>query len=62
MVEGDVIEVDAVLRGEEEEGRVSTVRRGRVEVMEIGERTRKGGYHVTVKRFKHFRTLPIDES
>ncbi|CAI8017779.1 hypothetical protein GBAR_LOCUS10736, partial [Geodia barretti] len=63
VVDGDIIEVDTVLKregGEEEGGRVSAVRRGRVEVMEIGERTRKGGYHVTVKRFKHFRTLPID--
>ena len=63
VVDGDIIEVDTVLKregGEEEGGRVSAVRRGRVEVMGIGERTRKGGYHVTVKRFKHFRTLPID--
>ena len=31
-----------------------TVRRGRVVVKEIGEQTRKGGYHLTLVRYKHF--------
>ena len=57
VVAGDVIDVDTVLkRGEDE---VSVVRRGRVKVVEIGERTKRGGYHVTVTRFKHFRTWTL---
>ena len=28
--------------------------RGRVVVKEIGERTRKGGYHMTLFRYKHY--------
>lgn len=31
-----------------------TVRRGRVLVKEVGERTKKGGYHLTLIRYKHF--------
>ena len=31
-----------------------TVRRGRVVVKEIGDRTKKGGYHLTLIRYKHF--------
>ena len=57
--EGDVIEVDTVLRSAEEsdsgEGeRGPLVKRGRVEVLEIGERTRRGGYHLTLLRYKHY--------
>ena len=36
------------------EGDHVTVRRGRVVVKEIGEQTRKGGYHLTIIRYKHF--------
>ena len=36
------------------EGDYVTVRRGRVVVKEIGEQTRKGGYHLTLIRYKHF--------
>jgi hypothetical protein len=36
------------------EGDHVTVRRGRVIVKEIGEQTRKGGYHLTLIRYKHF--------
>ena len=57
--EGDVIEVDTLMRegggADGEEVKSAMVKRGRVEVVEIGPRTRKGGYHVTVTRFKHFR-------
>ena len=49
------------LREEEEGGASSSsceggevVRRGRVEVKEIGARTRKGGYILTLMRYKHF--------
>ena len=57
--EGDVIEVDTVLRSAEEsdggEGeRGPLVKRGRVEVLEIGERTRRGGYHLTLLRYKYY--------
>ena len=62
--QGDVIEVDSVwdksskvsLSGSEHgsEGDHVTVRRGRVVVKEIGEQTRKGGYHLTLIRYKHF--------
>lgn len=31
-----------------------TVQRGRLVVKEIGEQTRKGGYHLTLVRYKHF--------
>ena len=37
-----------------DEGDHVTVRRGRVVVKEIGEQTRKGGYHLTLIRYKHF--------
>ena len=36
------------------EGDHVTVRRGRVVVKEIGEQTRKGGYHLILMRYKHF--------
>ena len=62
--QGDVIEVDSIqdknskvsLSGSEHgtEGDHVTVRRGRVVVKEIGEQTRKGGYHLTLIRYKHF--------
>lgn len=67
--EGDVIEVDTVLKSTEEGDRAEKesgplVKRGRVEVLEIGERTRKGGYHLTLLRYKHYsqfiRTHPED--
>lgn len=35
-------------------GRMVTVRRGRVLVKEVGEQTKKGGYHLTLVRYKHF--------
>ena len=35
------------------------VRRGRVEVLEIGGRTRKGGYHLTLQRNKHFSQFSV---
>ena len=62
MSEGDVVEVDTHARegGEDgDDGKVILVRRGRVEVVEIGNRTKRGGYHVTVTRFKHFRTFSV---
>ena len=34
-----------------------TVKRGRVVVKEIGEQTKKGGYHLTLVRYKHFALL-----
>ena len=34
--------------------KVVTVRRGRVLVKEVGEQTKKGGYHLTLVRYKHF--------
>ena len=55
---GDIVEVDTVMEerqgpdGLEPEG--SLVKRGRVVVAEIGQRTRKGGYHLTLLRFKHY--------
>ena len=62
---GDIIEVDTILSNSDgainsdksEEGGVGVVRRGRVEVVEIGERTRKGGYRLTLNRYKHFSTF-----
>ena len=33
----------------------SLVKRGRVVVKEIGNRTRSGGYHLTLVRYKHFK-------
>ena len=44
---GDVIEVDRVLE-------TGLVRRGRLVVKEIGGRTRRGGYHISVIRYKTF--------
>ena len=44
---GDVVEVDDH-KGDQ------TVR-GRVEVLEIGEKTNKGGFHITLRRNKLFR-------
>ena len=62
MSEGDIIEVDTILRdgakNGDEEG-VAMVKRGRVEVMEIGDRTKKGGYHLTLTRYKHFSKFQI---
>ena len=57
--QGDIIEVDTVLRAAEDidsmgGDRGPLMRRGRVEVLEIGERTRKGGYHLTLLRYKHY--------
>ena len=37
-----------------DDGRVITIRRGRVLVKEVGEQTKKGGYHLTLVRYKHF--------
>lgn len=60
--QGDIVEVDTVLKpkatkkGDDpamiEEG--WPVKRGRVVVKEIGERTRKGSYHMTLVRYKQF--------
>lgn len=65
--DGDIIEVDTVLKGPNKshpddkgsedsppDSDETTVRRGRVVVKEIGEQTRKGGYHLTLIRYKHF--------
>ena len=66
--EGDIVEVDTVLKGPNkshladkgsedstpDSDEETTVRRGRVVVKEIGEQTRKGGYHLTLIRYKHF--------
>ncbi len=59
--EGDVIEVDTILDARpqdlgnqgEGEGRKLT-KRGRVVVKEIGPKTRKGGYLLTLIRYKQF--------
>ena len=58
--EGDVIEVDTVMAekgtaagaGSQPQG--SLVKRGRVVVTEIGARTRRGGYRLTLLRYKHY--------
>ena len=66
--EGDIIEVDielkpkgsatAVNKGEEDQEDSScsdgVVKRGRVVVLEIGERTKKGGYHMKLSRCKNY--------
>ena len=67
--QGDIVEVDSILdkrksvtqdsiegskQEQGSEGDHVTVRRGRVVVKEIGEQTRKGGYHLTLIRYKHF--------
>ena len=66
--EGDIIEVDielrpkgsatAVNKGEEDQKDSScsdgVVKRGRVVVLEIGERTKKGGYHMKLSRCKNY--------
>lgn len=60
--EGDIIEVDTILRGSANDGDdegVAMVKRGRVEVVEIGEQTKKGGYHLTLTRYKHFSKFQI---
>lgn len=51
-----MIEVDTILEGRPQEpnDRGEMVRRGRVVVKEIGPRTRKGGYHLTLMRYKQF--------
>ena len=72
MREGDIVEVDTILKpaekrqslledsnsksqpGSGDTGGEVTVRRGRVVVKEIGDRTKKGGYHLTLIRYKHF--------
>lgn len=51
-----MIEVDTILEGRPQEpnDQGEMVRRGRVVVKEIGPRTRKGGYHLTLMRYKQF--------
>ena len=53
VAEGDVVEVDEVLEAVDEEGG-TRIRRGRVVVQEIGTRTKRGGYHLTLTRYKHY--------
>ena len=51
------MEVDTVLQTQEKTNdshQGSLVRRGRVVVKEIGPQTRKGGYHLTLVRYKQF--------
>lgn len=56
--EGDIIEADTVMKpkvvGDNNSGDEELVKRGRVVVKEIGEQTRKGGYHMTLVRIKQF--------
>ena len=40
--------------GSEGEVNKVMVKRGRVELTKIGEKTRKGGYRLTLTRYKHF--------
>ncbi len=49
-----MLEVDTVLDSSEPGERV---KRGRVVVKEIGPRTRKGGYHLTLMRYKQFEII-----
>lgn len=64
------MEVDSILRkkipvqdsgeshsGTASDGELVTVRRGRVVVKEIGEQTKRGGYHLTLIRYKHYALL-----
>lgn len=51
VAEGDIVEVDEIL---EEEGSGTRVKRGRVVVQEIGSRTKRGGYHLTLIRYKQY--------
>ena len=53
VTEGDVVEVDEVLEAAGEGGSTK-FRRGRVVVEEIGARTKRGGYHLTLTRYKHY--------
>ena len=53
--EGDIIEVDTVMEEREAaDSAGSLIKRGRVVVKEIGPRTRKGGYRLTLLRYKHY--------
>ena len=60
MKEGDIIEVDTPLEAQQTPGTDDkaeaevVVRRGRVVVKEIGQRTKKGGYRLTLARTKHY--------
>ena len=54
VAEGDIVEVNEVLEEVGEEGSTKKIRRGRVIVQEIGSRTRCGGYHLTLTRYKHY--------
>ena len=52
--EGDIVEVDTVLKPGEDSREGSLVKRGRVVVKEIGPQTKKGGYHLTLIRYKQY--------
>ena len=53
VAKGDVIEVDEILE-DVGEGSGTKIRRGRVVVEEIGTRTKRGGYHLTLTHYKHY--------
>ena len=47
--------MDSDLKTRDHEGRENNMmKRGRVVVKEIGLPTKKGGFHLTLLRFKHF--------
>ena len=52
------MEVDTVLKPKKEESGMAEadwpIKRGRVVVKEIGDQTKKGGYRMTLIRYKHF--------
>lgn len=52
------MEVDTVLKPKKEESGMAEadwpIKRGRVVVKEIGAQTKKGGYHMTLIRYKQF--------
>lgn len=54
MKEGDIIEVDVCASSEEGPSNEEVLKRGRVIVTEIGPKTAKGRYRLTLKRYKQF--------
>ena len=49
-----MIEVDTILKPGDDSREGSLVKRGRVVVKEIGPQTKKGGYHLTLVRYKQY--------